>query len=434
VTSSAPASAPVVILGGGFAGLCAAAALDGAVSEIVLVERDVLPDVAEPRRGVPQGGQLHNLLGRAQASLEELVPGFVDSLVAAGCAQAVVAQETEVFDVGQRMPRRDVGLRIVSAPQPTIEHALRTWLRTRPRVTVLDGTSCESVSVDEGRVTAVQLRSADGATQDLATSVVVDATGASTRCPIWLRELGISQKTTTVRSDQWYVSITLDRPATAIGDPTFYLNFPQERSSRGALLSPSGAGHWCLSVNGRSDVEAPTTFEGMVSHCRQLGDQGIAEAIDGARPIGEPERFRRLVATWRRFDDLVDPVIGLLPMGDSFATLNPLFGQGMSVAAWQAVALLRLVGEHGLSFASTGALTRAYLARAAECIGAAWDLGVAVEAFFDSVGGEVVGPRFVELLEDDADLHGRYVRMWHLLEPASILDHHLAERLMAVSG
>jgi hypothetical protein len=46
-----------------------------------VVERDVLPDDAANRRGVPQGRHLHALLARGSRALEELFPGLLDELV-----------------------------------------------------------------------------------------------------------------------------------------------------------------------------------------------------------------------------------------------------------------------------------------------------------------------------------------------------------------
>ena len=51
-----------VVLGASMAGLLAARVLSEFYGTVTLVERDVLPEAAAHRRGVPQGRHMHALL------------------------------------------------------------------------------------------------------------------------------------------------------------------------------------------------------------------------------------------------------------------------------------------------------------------------------------------------------------------------------------
>ncbi len=73
-----------VVLGASMGGLLAARVLADFYETVTVVERDMLPDDAVNRRGVPQGRHVHALLGRGSQVLAELFPGFLDDLVAAG--------------------------------------------------------------------------------------------------------------------------------------------------------------------------------------------------------------------------------------------------------------------------------------------------------------------------------------------------------------
>ena len=64
-----------VVLGASIAGMLAARVLADHFDTVTVVERDVLGDAPETRRGVPQGRHLHGLLLRGAQALDELFPG-----------------------------------------------------------------------------------------------------------------------------------------------------------------------------------------------------------------------------------------------------------------------------------------------------------------------------------------------------------------------
>jgi 2-polyprenyl-6-methoxyphenol hydroxylase-like FAD-dependent oxidoreductase len=59
-----------IVIGASMGGLLAARALADHYGEVIVVERDALPDAYEPRKGVPQGRHLHGLLARGREVLE----------------------------------------------------------------------------------------------------------------------------------------------------------------------------------------------------------------------------------------------------------------------------------------------------------------------------------------------------------------------------
>src|ERR1700759_2636159 len=75
-----------VVIGSSMAGMLAATVLSDYFDAVTVVERDVLDDGPDNRRGVPQDRQLHGLLMRGAQALEELFPGFLGELVTAGAS------------------------------------------------------------------------------------------------------------------------------------------------------------------------------------------------------------------------------------------------------------------------------------------------------------------------------------------------------------
>ena len=326
-----------VVLGCGMAGIAAAAALQNHFDEVVIVDRDAMPEQPEPRRGVPQHAQLHNLLSCAQFNLEHLMPGFLAGLREAGAGDASVADETHVYELGIRMPERDLGLRLMSAWRPVIEHVARQRLLDEGKVTIEGIGRAVGLQTSKGRVSGAVIETESGE-KTIGASLVVDATGSGSNAERWLTALGQqAPMSDRVQAGQWYVSTIFNRRADYSESNDFWLTFPNPPETRGGLISPIGNDQWYVSLSGRLVDQPPKTVEEVRAYAATLGDNlSIASLIEEAEPTTAPNLFRKTTATMRRYDLVDKPLTGFLPIGDAVASLNPLFGQGMSVASQQA--------------------------------------------------------------------------------------------------
>src|SRR5690606_12677649 len=86
--------------------------------------------------------------------------------------------------------------------------------------------------------------------------------------------------------------------------------------------------------------------EGFVDFARTMRSPAIAEAIADLEPAGPILGFRRTENRRRRYEHLRRAPDGFVAVGDSACAFNPVYGQGMSVAALTAEALDRAVGDH----------------------------------------------------------------------------------------
>lgn len=411
-----------VVIGGGLGGLAAAAALHQRGWKPVVVERDAVDDFDLTRRGLPQAAQLHNLLGRAQSELDGLLPGFTDALVDAGAGRARVAEDTHLFEFGIEMPRRDLGLQVVCAPRTTIDRVARDLLQQAYGTTVVDRTKVTGLMVEGGVVAGVRAR---GPHRDevIRAPLVVDASGHGSAAPRWLQELGFGAPPSEQRAvHQWYVSARYGRAPEEVGLDRAWMVFPSTGSDRGALVSPLGADRWFVSVSGRDPQPPPTSSEEMLAHARSLPDPAVAHVLDRSNPLEPPSVFRRAASTWCRYERLERPLPGLVAVGDSVAALNPIYGQGMSVAAWQASDLGVALEAHG----EIADLTADHHRRAAQRVDAAWRLAELAEgppqAFLDVLTPDAPSVAGLStMIAADPAAHRRYVAMWHLLEPVGPL-------------
>lgn len=412
-----------VVLGAGFGGLCAAAALRRSVDEVVLLERDRIPTAPAPRPGVPQSSQLHNLLSAAQIHAEDLLPGFLERVVGSGAVRARVSSDTYVHELGLRMPERDLGLAIVCARRPVIEQVARDLLLEDDRVRIRDEVVATGLSVTGGAVRGVLVRPAGGTrSEELAVDLVVDAMGTGSAVTRWLGEAGHTVPTEVRPVDHWYTTAVYRRPRTLRGSSRFWLVFATPPNSRGGLVSPVDDEFLDVSLNGRAADVPPRTHSEFAEFAASLEDPAIGELLARCRPVDGPVLFRVRNTVWHHFERMEHPVAGLLPVGDAVANLNPLFGQGMSVAAMQAASLAqhcRDLGGH-----DPAVLTGRHLRSAAEATRMAWELGASVDP---SAGDRPVSDpadiaAFGRLLYANESVHRTYVKIWHLLEPASAVD------------
>lgn len=410
-----------VVIGSGIGGLAAGAALQEYCEEVIICEKDQIPLEPTARRGVPQDEQLHNLLTRAQVHLEELLPGFSDALRQQGAGDANVSTETHVYELGIQMPERDLGLRLMSSWRPKIEHAARGILAKADNVSLRGLTRATCLVKDNNSVRGLKIET-EGGVETIETPLVIDASGTGSKAHKWLRELGLEEPPTdTLQVDQWYVSMVLNRPKDFADDKSFWLTFPSPPKTRGGLISPVGSDNWYVSLSGRRADRAPRTFDEMREYAETLEEPSIAELLRISKPASTPNLFRKTTASWRRYDKLASPLTGFLPLGDSIASLNPLFGQGMSVAAWQAAELKNVLAG-SRDDGELEDVTVDYFRRAAAACVAAWSLGDLVNGVSPN---EKLDGRYwdslAEAIKHEPELHRKYVGVWHLIKPVSTL-------------
>ena len=404
-----------VVIGAGVSGLAAAAALSRTCRSVTIVERDVLPDHAAGRRGVPQSTQLHNVLGRGLLHLDDLFDGYREPVVAAGGVLSGVGHQTHIYDIGHRLPRRDVGLEILSAWRPILEHVGRVSTLGRPNVRCLDGVRVTGLSLGtDAEVRGVEIAAADGPAA-LDADLVVDASGIGA---VGASMLGQDVATEEQVFNRWYASTSFERR----GGDGFWMVFPTFPRTRSGLVSPSGPDTWHVSVSGGDVDPPPADGAEVLAYVKTLEDPWMAELLDGCAAIGPTHLFRRPVARRRLYEQVDSPLVGFVALGDAATLLNPLLGLGMSAAAWQAHLLGLLVAHAGT--VADADLAGAYATEAAEISQQAWDLCLlehhpTVSALVRDAGvdHDVARSALVATMFEDEEVHRMDSEMWHLLRP-----------------
>jgi 2-polyprenyl-6-methoxyphenol hydroxylase-like FAD-dependent oxidoreductase len=340
---------PVIVVGGGVAGLGVALGLGRAGQRVIVLDRDELtvadgPDTAfaVERRGAPQVRHTHGLLARLTATLRDRFPDVLATLVAAGGVE---------IDLADRFADRrdgDADLRVLLARRSTLEWALRTAVAAEPAVTRRGGVTMAGLVGDSTTVRGVRLVSGER----LEAQLVVAAGGRRAAVPAWLGDLGIdvgeeSHDTGIVYLTRWYRTgadwdpvIDGEDLVKLAGDLgyLFYLAVPADRGTF-SLTMAIGSRDSRL----RSHLLDPDAFD-RAAAALPLPPGLVAHLI----PDGPVHPMGGLVNRIRRFmtDDGQPRVTGFHAVGDAHTCTNPIYGRGCSLALVQAVALTDAFAAH----------------------------------------------------------------------------------------
>jgi 2-polyprenyl-6-methoxyphenol hydroxylase-like FAD-dependent oxidoreductase len=373
-----------VVVGASMAGLCAARVLSERFDEVLVLDRDALPDGPEWRRQVPQGRHPHLLLVAGARLLEGWFPGILDELVTGGATDIDLCRDFYLYQGGGILRRPASPLRGPAMSRPFLEWTVRGRVEALPNVTVRGATTVEGLVADEagGRITGVRFD--DRAT--VACDLVVDASGRQARSLAWLEKLGYEPpRTSVVEVDMRYVTRQYrrtDRPARdwkaagVISDPT---------SKRLVYLLPIEGERWIMTFGGFNGESAPTDDGGLMAYARSLESPVIAEVMAASEQIGEPVTHRYTANQRRHVERLRRFPLGWVLLGDAVCSFDPVYGQGMTSAAQQAKVLgdqLDRAGNVNRSFA------RRYFKAVSRTVAVPWSIAVGGDFVYEGTKGK----------------------------------------------
>lgn len=341
-----------IVLGASMAGLVHAVPLARRFDRVTLVDRDVLPDGAEHRRGVPQGHHIHLLVPGGLDRLETLLPGLVAELSHRG-AHIFGSPEWRFHMGGGRLSLEDDGLRITGATRPLIESVVRDRVLAIDGVELLDGWAARELTTsrDRTRVTGVTLRSETEPDEHrtIKADLVVDATGRGSASPRWLEELGYaSPEEERLEVGVHYTTRLFRRdPSDLDGAGNVLVDIPPG-ATRGGVALAIEDGRWLVTLIGMVGQRPPADLSGFADYAASLWVDDLHRIVEGSEPIGDASRRAFPAFSWRRYDQLQRLPEGYAVTGDAVCSFDPRFGQGMTVAITEAIELGRVLDRHGL--------------------------------------------------------------------------------------
>lgn len=414
------------------AGLFAARVLTDHYERVTLVERDILPQNADHRRGVPQGRHTHALLVAGRDALHNLFPGLEAALIEAGAVEGDVTGDARWFFEGGHLKRHRSGVSALLMSRPFFEAAVRSRVRRLPNLMMQDGTQVEGLTAtaDNSRVIGVRLEG-----ETLEADLVADATGRGSRTPRWLESLGYEKPPEErVEVGLAYSTRIFRRSDGDLDGDVAAITPPTPEGKRGGVMLALEGDRWTVTLVQHFRGVPPTELEGFVEFARSLPAPDIYETIQGAEPLSEPATLRFPASLRRRYENLARFPAGYLVVGDAISSFNPIYGQGMSVAALEAVELDRVLreGSHDLA--------KRYFRRASKVIDNPWSIAVGNDLRIpEAKGKRTAALHFVNwyvsklhrAAHRDSELGWAFIRVTNLLAPPPTIMHpRLAARVL----
>ncbi|HTY32847.1 nuclear transport factor 2 family protein [Mycobacterium sp.] len=421
-----------VVLGASMGGLLAARVLADFYDRVTVVERDILPVHPINRRGVPQGRLIHALAARGTQVLDELFPGFVDELTAKGAgiwddgdfSKVRISVGGHATPSSGRAPNPPV---VLFPSRPLLEWNVRRRVRAFANVTFLECHDVVGLITTPARDKVIGARVVDRVLEHgraLPADLVVDATGRGSRTPAFLEDLGYGRPREDEVTVQLAYACQLLRLQPGAVSEHMIAVFPEPGRTKMFGLIRNENDTWMFAVGAMAGLQPPGVTAEMLSFVEDLVPAPVLQALRAAEPLGPVVHHRVPSNRWRRYDKMRRTPDGLLVIGDAVCSFNPIYGQGMTVAAIEATVLRDCLhtGDRDLP--------RRFFREAAKTVRVAWQTAAGSDLALPEVMGRRtmlmrISNAFLERVltaaEVDPVVAGQFMRVTAMVDPPTSL-------------
>ncbi|MEU7006382.1 FAD-dependent monooxygenase [Streptomyces sp. NPDC046332] len=385
-----------VVIGGSLAGLLAARVLSEHAERVTVVERDRFPEGPDTRPGVPHSRHVHVLLDAGQQALDELLPGFTGELRELGAPRVGMPEDMIQWQNGRWFSRLPATTHLYTGPRAQLEWLVRRRVLADPRIETVQGTETVGLIGDASRVRGVLLRERGAGSaresRSLKADLVVDASGRGTRASDWLGAIGAeAPHEETIDTGLSYATRMYRAAVDPDTDAAGFNVVPNPEQVYGGVVLPIGGGLHLVTLSGLRNDRPPTDDDGFEAFARKLPHPILSEWLARATPESPVHGFRQTANVRRRYDRPGRRPAGFLATGDALCAFNPIYGQGMTVAALNALALRGALADPRAT-ATTRTVQKAMLDSSKQ----AWDISAGADKSMPGAMGNAIGSRAMD--------------------------------------
>lgn len=378
-----------LVIGASMGGLLAARVLADHFEQVIILERDTFPSSGVNRKGVPQGRHTHALLEKGLQIMENLLPGLTAELIKLRATRIEDASLKVLwFQNGGFHQPGISGISGIGVSRPTLEMVVRSRVLALPNVQAVEDCKVSGLVTlpDKSRVLGVRFikYGDENSNETLEADLVLDASGRGSRSSVWLEKMGYkSPQREEIKINLAYTSCFYRRQSHHMPgqDGIVFLTTPPDR--RIAVMLAQDDNCWVVTLGGYLGDHVPADISEFLHAAKKLPTSHIYSVIKDATLLSGPVVYKFPANQRYYYEKLSQFPEGYLVFGDALCSFNPIYGQGMTVAAMEAVALAENLTE------GDAALAKRFFAKASKVIDLSWDSAVGSDLSF----AEVKGPR-----------------------------------------
>ena len=204
---------------------------------------------------------------------------------------------------------------------------------------------------------------------------------------------------------------------------------PEQR--RAGLMAHIEGDRWILTLASSWRESLPDDEDSFLEYARNLPQPDIYEAIKEAEPLTPVLTYKYSANRWRRYERMKRLPAGFLILGDAVCSFNPVYGQGMTVAALEAKVLDTFLMQHrrGISNQENGSTLR-FQKGIARVVEWPWRMATGTDRPYLETQEESTRirrlfnwymQRVMQLTPSNALVADQFIQVLHLLKPPTVL-------------
>lgn len=356
-----------IVIGGGIAGLLSARILSGHFSKTIVLEKDRYPKEKGPRNGTPQANHIHVFLAKGMQTIIDLFPGIEEKLLSQGGHKIdVISKAKFKFPTGwARNFNSDMNTIVCS--RQLLEYTIRQEiLKKYFNVKIIENTRviglATTIDSEQKIITGVNMIYGNGKnnndyndinkTTTINANLVVDASGRRSETPIWFEKIGLEKPNETkINSFIGYagrrVQLLSTQSSPLLSNYKVVVVFTNPPNNpRMVVMTAIEDNQWQLGLLGIGKTYPPTDEKGFLNFAKELGVEDIYKIVRDAKPISSIYGYREDGSRLYHYEKIKKWPKNFIVLGDAVSAFNPIYAQGVTVAAIQSKILDNLLYKY----------------------------------------------------------------------------------------